>query len=253
MLKKFFKKTQNRDHALEKRLNYRFKDQSLFQMALTHSSHAYETQDHPLDNERLEILGDSVVGLIAADFFYAMYPEANEGDLSKFKSSASSTVALADYARQIKLDEVIHLGKGEEKSGGRKKSTILAGSFEALIGAIYIDGGFDAARTVYERLLEGSYAKVKKQGHEINNYKSALQEFLQKEDLPAPQYKMVTAAGPDHRKEFVVEVIVNKTVLGRAKGPSRKVAEQKAAENVLKSFFGKRITSLTPETFLFKS
>ena len=253
MLKKFFKKTQNRDHALEKRLNYRFKDQSLFQMALTHSSHAYETQDHPLDNERLEILVDPVVGLIAADFFYAMYPEANEGDLSKFKSSASSTVALADYARQIKLDEVIHLGKGEEKSGGRKKSTILAGSFEALIGAIYIDGGFDAARTVYERLLEGSYAKVKKQGHEINNYKSALQEFLQKEDLPAPQYKMVTAAGPDHRKEFVVEVIVNKTVLGRAKGPSRKVAEQKAAENVLKSFFGKRITSLTPETFLFKS
>jgi ribonuclease III, bacterial len=253
MLKKFFKKTQNRDHALEKRLNYRFKDQSLFQMALTHSSHAYETQDHPLDNERLEFLGDSVVGLIAADFFYAMYPEANEGDLSKFKSSASSTVALADYARQIKLDEVIHLGKGEEKSGGRKKSTILAGSFEALIGAIYIDGGFDAARTVYERLLEGSYAKVKKQGHEINNYKSALQEFLQKEDLPAPQYKMVTVAGPDHRKEFVVEVIVNKTVLGRAKGPSRKVAEQKAAENVLKSFFGKRIKSLTPETFLFKS
>ena len=253
MLKKFFKKTQNRDHALEKRLNYRFKDQALFQMALTHSSHAYETQDHPLDNERLEFLGDSVVGLIAADFFYAMYPEANEGDLSKFKSSASSTVALADYARQIKLDEVIHLGKGEEKSGGRKKSTILAGSFEALIGAIYIDGGFDAARTVYERLLEGSYAKVKKQGHEINNYKSALQEFLQKEDLPAPQYKMVTAAGPDHRKEFVVEVIVNKTVLGRAKGPSRKVAEQKAAENVLKSFFGKRIKSLTPETFLFKS
>ena len=253
MLKKFFKKSQNRDHALEKRLNYRFKDQSLFQMALTHSSHAYETQDHPLDNERLEFLGDSVVGLIAADFFYAMYPEANEGDLSKFKSSASSTVALADYARQIKLDEVIHLGKGEEKSGGRKKSTILAGSFEALIGAIYIDGGFDAARTVYERLLEGSYAKVKKQGHEINNYKSALQEFLQKEDLPAPQYKMVTAAGPDHRKEFVVEVIVNKTVLGRAKGPSRKVAEQKAAENVLKSFFGKRIKSLTPETFLFKS
>jgi len=253
MLKKFFKKSQNLDHALEKRLNYRFKDQALFQMALTHSSHAYETQDHPLDNERLEFLGDSVVGLIAADFFYAMYPEANEGDLSKFKSSASSTVALADYARQIKLDEVIHLGKGEEKSGGRKKSTILAGSFEALIGAIYIDGGFDAARTVYERLLEGSYAKVKKQGHEINNYKSALQEFLQKEDLPAPQYKMVTAAGPDHRKEFVVEVIVNKTVLGRAKGPSRKVAEQKAAENVLKSFFGKRIKSLTPETFLFKS
>ncbi len=239
MLKKFFKKTQNRDHALEKRLNYRFKDQSLFQMALTHSSHAYETQDHPLDNERLEFLGDSVVGLIAADFFYAMYPEANEGDLSKFKSSASSTVALADYARQIKLDEVIHLGKGEEKSGGRKKSTILAGSFEALIGAIYIDGGFDAARTVYERLLEGSYAKVKKQGHEINNYKSALQEFLQKEDLPAPQYKMVTVtASTTGRNSSSRSSSTN--VLGRAKGPSRRWLSRKAPETS-KAFSASRI------------
>jgi ribonuclease-3 len=182
MLKKFFKKTKSRpEHTLEKRLDYRFKDQTLFHLALTHSSHAYETKGLPLDNERLEFLGDSVVGLIAADFFYRMYPEANEGDLSKFKSSASSTVALAEYAQQIRLDEVIHLGKGEEKSGGRKKSTILANSFEALIGAIYIDGGYDAARTVYEKLLEGSYAKVKRQGGvEINNYKSALQEFLQK-------------------------------------------------------------------------
>ena len=253
MLKKNFKKPQGRDHSLEKRLNYRFKDQSLFERSLTHSSHAYETQDLPRDNERLEFLGDSVVGLIAADFFYRLYPEANEGDLSKFKSSAASTIALADYARQIILDDVIHLGKGEEKSGGREKSTILAGSFEALIGAIYIDGGFEAARMVYERLLEGSYSKIKKQGLEINNYKSALQEFLQKEDLPSPQYKMVTVTGPDHRKEFVVEVIVNKTALAKAKGPSRKVAEQKAAENALKSFFGKRIKSLTPETFLFKS
>jgi ribonuclease-3 len=253
MLKKFFKKTPVQIDSLEKRLNYRFKTPALFQLALTHSSHAYETQDQPLDNERLEFLGDSVVGLIAADFFYKMYPEANEGDLSKFKSSASSTVALAEYARQIQLDTSIHLGKGEEKSGGRKKSTILAGSFEALIGAIYIDGGFEAARTVYEKLLEGSYSKIKKQGLEINNYKSALQEFLQKEDLPSPQYKTVTVTGPDHRKEFVVEVVVNKTALGKAKGPSRKVAEQKAAENALKSFFGQRIKSLTSETFLFKS
>lgn len=253
MLKKFFKKSPVQIHSLEKRLNYRFKTPALLQLALTHSSHAYETQDLPLDNERLEFLGDSVVGLIAADFFYRMYADANEGDLSKFKSSASSTVALAEYARQIQLDESIHLGKGEEKSGGREKSTILAGAFEALIGAIYLDGGFEAARVVYERLLEGSYSKINKQGLEINNYKSALQEFLQKEDLPTPQYKTVTVTGPDHRKEFVVEVVVNKTVLGKAKGPSRKVAEQKAAETALKSFFGKRIKSLTSETFLFKS
>ncbi|MBN1940414.1 MAG: ribonuclease III [Candidatus Aminicenantes bacterium] len=254
MLRTFFRKAKAKpDHDLEKRLDYRFKDQTLFHLALTHSSHAYESKGLPLDNERLEFLGDSVVGLIAADFFYRLYPEANEGDLSKFKSSATSTVGLSEYAQQIRLDEVIHLGKGEEKSGGRKKSTILAGSFEALLGAIFIDGGYEAARTVYEKLLDGSYAKIKKQGLEINNYKSALQEFLQKEDLPAPQYKTVTVTGPDHRKEFVVEVVVNKTALGKARGPSRKVAEQKAAENALKSFFGARIKAITPETFLFKS
>jgi len=253
MLKKLFKKGKAQGNALEKRLRYRFKDRDLFGRALTHSSHAYETQDTPLDNERLEFLGDSVVGLIAADFFYRMYPDATEGDLSKFKSSAASTIALAEYARRIQLEEAIQLGKGEEKSGGRSKSTILAGSFEALIGAVYIDGGFEAARSIYENLLKGSYANIKKQGLEINNYKSALQEFLQKEDLPAPQYKTVTVSGPDHRKEFVVEVIVNKTVLAKAKGSSRKVAEQKAAENALKSFFGKRIKALTPETFMFKT
>jgi len=253
MLKNLFKKKKNQIHSLEKRLNYQFKDQALLYRALTHSSHAYETQETPRDNERLEFLGDSVVGLIAADFFFRMYPDATEGDLSKFKSSASSTVALAEYTLQIHLDEDIHLGKGEERSGGREKSTILAGAFEALIGAIYIDGGFEAARIIYEKLLEGSYAKIKKQGLEINNYKSALQEFLQKEDLPAPQYKTVTVSGPDHHKEFVVEVVVNKTALAKAKGPSRKIAEQKAAENALKSFFGKRIKALTSETFIFKS
>jgi ribonuclease-3 len=253
MLKKFFNKTKSPSHTLEKQLNYRFKDPTIFLRALTHSSHAYETQDTPRDNERLEFLGDSVVGLIAADFFYRMDPNASEGDLSKFKASASSTVALAEYARQIGLDEFIHLGKGEEKSGGREKSTILAGSFEALIGAIYVDGGYEAARPVYEKLLENSYAKIPKQGLEINNYKSALQEFLQKEGLPAPLYKTVTVNGPDHRKEFVVEVVVNKTPLAKANGPSRKIAEQKAAENALKSFFGKRIKALTSETFLFKT
>jgi ribonuclease-3 len=236
---------------LEKRIKYHFKDKELLLRSLTHSSYAYENQEKPQDNELLEFLGDSVVGLIAADFFFRMYPDTTEGELSKFKSSASSTVALADYARQIKLDAFMRLGKGEEKSGGRKKSTILAGLFEALVGALFVDGGFAAARDFYEPLLEGSYKKIRSQGFEINNYKSALQEFLQKEDLPAPQYKTVTSHGPDHRREFVIEVLVNKTALASAKGPSRKVAEQKAAEKALKSFFGKRIKALTPETFIF--
>jgi ribonuclease-3 len=249
----FFKRNKKKGdaHELEKALGHRFRDNELLLRALTHSSYAYENQENPQDNELLEFLGDSVVGLIAADFFFRMYPETTEGDLSKFKSSASSTVALSEFARQIKLDRFLRLGKGEEKSGGRKKSTILAGVFEAVVAALYIDGGFEAARAFYLPLLERAFEKVKTQGFEINDYKSALQEFLLKEDLPAPHYKVVTDFGPEHRKEFVVEVCVNKTALAKAKGLSRKAAEQKAAEAALKSFFGKKIKSLTPETFIF--
>jgi len=235
---------------LEKRLGYVFRNKDLLLQALTHSSFAYENQERPRDNELLEFLGDSVVGLIAADFFFHLYPETTEGGLSKFKSSASSTIALSEFARQIKLDRFLRLGKGEEKSGGREKSTILAGGFEALVGALYLDGGFEAAKSIFRPLLERSFKKIKRRDFEINNYKSALQEFLQKEDLPAPEYLVVTETGPQHQKEFVVEVVVNKTALAKAKGPSRKVAEQKAAERALKSFLGRKIKSLTPETFI---
>jgi ribonuclease-3 len=235
---------------LEKRLGYRFRDKDILLRALTHSSYAYESRERPQDNELLEFLGDSVVGLIAADFFFRLSPETTEGDLSKFKSSASSTVALSEYARQIKLDRFLRLGKGEEKSGGRKKNTILAGGFEALVGALYLDGGFEAARAFYLPLIERSFKKIKTKSFKIDNYKSALQEYLHREGLPAPDYKLVKEYGPDHRKEFVVEVWVNKVALAKAKGPSRKTAEQKAAELALKSFFGKKIKALTSETFI---
>jgi ribonuclease-3 len=147
----------------------------------------------------------------------------------------------------------VRLGRGEEKSGGRKKDSILAGTFEAILGAMYLDAGFEAAQNFYLQLLRGSFKKIKDEKRlDINNYKSALQEFLQKEDLPAPHYKMLKTSGPDHKKEFIIEVFVNKTSLATASGPSRKAAELKAAENALKSFFGKKIKSLTQETFIFK-
>lgn len=254
MIGKFLrKKKKGIVSEVEKAIRYHFRNKDLLLQALTHSSFAYESQARIRDNELMEFLGDSVVGLIAADFFYGSYPDVTEGDLSKLKSSASSTIALAEFARQIMLDKFVRLGRGEEKSGGRKKDSILAGTFEAILGAIYLDAGFEAARNFYLLLLRGSFKKIKDEKRlDINNYKSALQEFLQKEDLPAPHYKMLKTSGPDHKKEFIIEVFVNKTSLATASGPSRKAAELKAAENALKSFFGKKIKSLTQETFIFK-
>jgi len=237
---------------IERRIRYHFRRKELLSRALTHSSYAYENPEQTKDNELMEFLGDSVVGLITADFFFAAYPERTEGDLSKLKASAACTVALAEFAKRIKLDRDIRLGKGEERSGGRKKATILAGAFEALLGALYLDGGFEAARSFFLPLLESSFKKIRTQQFQINNYKSALQEYLQKEDLPAPHYRTVTAVGPDHKKIFEVEVYANRTPLGKARGSSRKSAEQKAAERALKSFLGKRIRSLTQETFIIK-
>jgi len=234
-------------------LGLRFRDPALLAQALTHSSFAYENADQARDNERLEFLGDSVIGLISAEAFYGAYPQSDEGDLSKLKSSATSTAALARFARTIRLDAHLKLGRGEEKSGGRAKDTILADVFESVVGAIYLDGGYAAARDFFLPLIQPSFQTIKKGStFEINNYKSALQEFLQKEGLPAPQYKLVKTIGPDHRKEFLVEVLVNKTSLAKATGPSRKSAELKAAEKALKSFFGKKIKDLTPDTFIFK-
>ena len=238
---------------LERALEFEFRNKDLLHQALTHSSYAYE---HPesgwSDNEVLEFLGDSVVGLAVADFFCAAYPQLAEGDLSKFKSTAASTLALSDLARKIRLDKHILLGRGEEKSGGRKKRTILAGAFEALMGAIYLDQGFQAAKDIIIRLLRSSFKKIKGPEVMINNYKSALQEHFQKENLSPPFYKLIMENGPDHRKNFVVEVCIGSRALAKAKGRSKKSAEQKAAQKALKSLLGKKMKAISEEAFLLK-
>jgi ribonuclease-3 len=239
---------------LEKAVGHVFKDPGLLTRALTHSSHAYETSpDHPEDNELLEFLGDSVIGLVTADFYFAAFPGRNEGELSKLKASATSTLALAQLARAIKLDKAILLGKGEEKCGGRKKVSILAGSFEALAGAVYLDGGLDAARRFVCGLLRSSLKPVKSETLTINNSKSALQEICQKAGLPAPDYRLVTEKGPAHDRTFTVEVHLGDKVLAKSKGPSKKSAEQKAAEKVLKAFFGRKIKRISPEAFVIEA
>ncbi|MGB8952405.1 MAG: ribonuclease III [Candidatus Aminicenantales bacterium] len=236
----------------QKNIGYYFRKEDLLLQALTHSSYAYESQEKAKDNEVLEFLGDSVLGLIIADFFCSTYPHFSEGELSKLKSSAVSTHALSQLAHKIKLYKYILLGKGEERSGGRDKKTILAGAFEALVGAIYLDGGFESARTFLLNILGSPFKKIKSEKFLINNYKSALQEHLQKTNLSHPVYRTITSTGPDHKKIFVVEVYANGEALAKAKGYSKKNAEQKAAENALRRILGRKIKPLSQESFLLK-
>jgi len=239
--------------AFEKKLGHPFRDKALLEQALTHSSFAYEAPERaPRDNEVLEFLGDSVLGLVVADFVCAAYPERPEGELSKLKAAAASTLGLAELALKVKLDRLVRLGKGEEKSGGRKKKTILAGAFEAVMGAVYLDAGYEAARRALRPHLESAFKKLKHSEIIINNYKSALQEHFQKREGPAPCYRVLESTGPDHRKEFTVEVTLEGRVLARASGPSKKAAEQNAAQKALKKIWGRKIKSLSQDTFFLK-
>jgi len=239
--------------SFEKIIKYRFQNSDLLQIALTHRSFAYENQEEDLtDNEILEFLGDSVLGLVVADFLVTAYPGVSEGELSKLKSTVASTSSLSSFAKHIKLDKYILLGKGEEKSGGRKKKTILAGAYEAVIAAIYLDGGFHGSKNFIIGHLRPFFQKINVDKFLINNYKSALQEYFQKESLPAPNYKMVTTRGPDHRKQFTVEVFLRKKSLAKASGSSKKEAEQKAAQKALKRLLGRKMRVFTADTFLLK-
>lgn len=236
---------------LEKKIGYTFKNSDILLQATTHSSYAYESpqKDTP-DNEVLEFLGDSVLGLIIADYLCSTYPDLSEGELSKLKSSAESTSTLSQIAKKINLDKMILLGKGEEKSGGRKKRTILAGAFEALVAAVYLDGGLEEARNFLLKFFEAFFNRIKVENFLVDNYKSALQEYFQKENLPAPFYKTITEKGPDHKKIFMVEVFHGKKPLAKARGRSKKNAEQRAAQKALKSIFGKKIKAFSLDTFL---
>lgn len=238
---------------IEKKLGLVFKNKDILRQALTHSSFAYENLASKLqDNEVLEFLGDSVVGLVLADFLFSRWPNLSEGELSKLKSAAASADSLSRLAKKIRLDKQIFLGKGEEKSGGRKKRTILAGAFEALLGAIYLDQGYETAKKFLFPLLANFFRKVDSQEFLIENYKSALQEYLQKENLPSPVYKTLVAMGPDHEKRFIVEVCSGEVPLAKARGNSKKNAEQKAAQKALSRLHGRKMKALTPEMFMMK-
>ncbi len=238
----------------EKTIQYQFKDKNILAQSITHSSYAneYHLGEHK-DNEVLEFLGDSVLGMVVADFLCSKYKSLSEGELSKLKAAVASTTSLSYFAKEIKLPKYLFLGRGEESSGGRKKKTILAGAFEALVAGIYYDGGIKEAEHFITRLLNSFFEKVDVDKFLVDNYKSALQEYFQKgKNGPAPVYKTVKTKGPAHKKNFTVEVSAENKTLAKARGTSIKDAEQKAAQKALKNLLGRRIKRLTEDTFLMK-
>ncbi len=238
---------------IEKKAGHVFSRKDLLLEALTHSSYAYEKRGTSgRNNEILEFLGDSVIGLVTADTLLSLFPGHSEGELSKLKSLLTSTASLASFAEKIKLNKALLLGHGEEKSGGRKKNTLLAGVFEALAGAVYQDSGYQGARSFLRPFLDQALKKIQSGPGLVNNYKSALQEWLQKGSRPAPEYRTISSDGPQHRKVFVVEVFCGDKRLARAKGGSIKDAEQKAAQKALKDRLGRKMRALPGEIFWLK-
>jgi ribonuclease III len=226
--------------ALEGRLRYRFRDRGLLEHALTHRSRAHEdVTGGVVDNESLEFLGDAVVGLVIAESLFHECPELDEGQKSKIKASLVSTQTLAYVGERLGLGPYLLLGRGEEKTGGRRKIALLADACEALIGAIHLDGGFDAARAFVRREVWSMRGEISQPGMLTTltgDYKSALQELLQAQDRGLPSYRVVGEQGPDHRKMFEIELSVSGAIVARAEGRSKKEAEQQAARVALERF-----------------
>ena len=225
---------------LEAALDYRFASPDLLRRALTHSSAAHEAQMAPgsgdRDNERLEFLGDSILGFLTSEALVERYPECREGDLSRLRAHLVSAVHLYGVACSLDLGRYLELGRSEEMSGGRAKKTLLVDALEALIAAIYLDGGIEPVRTfVATRVLDappGEGIVNEDVQASLTNFKSALQEFAQSRKLPQPRYAIVEERGPEHSKTFTVEVRVGKEWSGRGEGASKKIAAQKAAKKV---------------------
>jgi len=217
--------------AIEERLGYRFRTAELFETALTHRSSSATRGAR--NNEKLEFLGDAVLELAVSDLLMKQFPQHQEGELSKLRASLVNARILAQKARALGLGEALRLGKGEEKSGGRDKESILAAGYEALIGAIYLDRGFVAARRVLARQFA---ADIASRGHAaVEDCKTRLQEVTQKQFKATPTYTLVMETGPDHAKLFVSQISIGGRTLGRGEGKSKKSAEQAAAMEALRT------------------
>ena len=219
---------------VEQVIQYTFHKIELLQEALTHSSYANEHRNyHVKDNERLEFLGDAILDLIISEYLFKKHPEMPEGDLSKIRASIVCENSLAKMSRLMNIGEYLLLGKGEELTGGRERSSILADAFEAITGAIFLDGGFDAAKAYLTRTLVHQVEQVHSLEDLYTDYKTLLQEQIQKESSEPIHYEVIDEEGPDHDKHFYVEVYHENKVLGKGIGKSKKEAEQDAAKKAL--------------------
>ena len=228
--------------TLEEILDHRFRDRALLEQAVTHSSLAFEQTSQrstgTSDNEKLEFLGDAVLGLLVAQSLYEAFPDLEEGDLTRLRATLVSRGHLGQVAQTLNLGDHLRLGRGEERSGGRRKSVLLANSFEAVLAALYLDAGIEVARAFVQRTVIGPSAQRLhdglERGESMGDHKSQLQELLQARGVAPPEYELKAETGPDHRKRFLVEVIIPgvpdlPSIIAQGAGTTKKRAEQEAA------------------------
>lgn len=221
---------------LEAALGYTYKNKMLVQTALSHTSYANETYQNPLHSyERLEFLGDSILGFVTADYLYKTFPTKHEGELTRIRADLVCEKNLAVVAQQLRLGEHLLLGHGEDQGGGRQRASILSDVMEALIAAAYLDGGFVAAKGIVERLVLPRLSAVAN----AHDYKTELQELVQRKRDRSISYELVSESGPDHCKEFAVRVLLNGKPVGEGSGSSKKRAEQAAAAKAINTLFHK--------------
>ncbi len=221
----------------EAKIEYVFKNKELLIQALTHSSFSYENEKVK-NNERLEFLGDAVLELCTSDFLYKKFNDFSEGQLTKLRASIVCEDNLAKISKQLQLGKYLRLGKGEENSNGRQRNSTLSDAFEAVIGAAYLDGGFDAAKALVHRLVTVD-VNASQSIYFPNDYKTQLQEMVQQENGVPVSYKILEQFGPDHNKTFVAQVSQGNNILGKGKGKTKKEAEQQAAFEALEALDSK--------------
>lgn len=216
---------------LEANLKYTFKNKELLKNALTHSSYANEKKGGTSSNERLEFLGDSVLSVIASNYLFENFPELPEGNLTKLRASLVCEKSLCEFSKKLEIGDYLLLGKGEKANGGSNRPSILADAFEAVLAAMYLDGGMNVAREHVLRFISEELSHLEHEN--FKDYKTELQEIIQKNPEEKLTYQLIEESGPDHNKNFVVEVHLNSNVIGKGSGHSKKNAEQMAARQAL--------------------
>ena len=220
---------------LEQGLGYTFRNKALLENALTHSSYANENRERHLpDNERLEFLGDSILGFVVAEYLYRNFPDKPEGELTRIRADLVCERNLAEAAATIELGSYLLLGHGEEQGGGRKRDSIVSDAMESVIAASFMDGGFAAAKEIIDRLILSNIPKGRPRNFD---YKTAFQELVQRKKDQQIHYELTGESGPDHDKHFEVEVLLNGKTVGHGVGSSKKRAEQAAAEAAIEALF----------------